>query len=105
MSSSDPWLSRNQRHVIDLLIQRKQEWRRLYGIQELALLGSLARNEAISGSDVDHCVILEPPNSFLLVHVQQAVQQLLGVRVDVVTHWPGMTPILKQEIERDAIQV
>ena len=50
-------------------------------------------------------MILEPPNPFSLVHFQEAVQQLLGVRVDVVTRWPGMNPALKQEIERDAIQI
>jgi hypothetical protein len=33
------------------------------------------------------------------------VQQLLGVRVDVVTRWPGMNLALKQEIERDAISI
>jgi len=105
MTPTDPRLSRNQQQVIDLLSQHKLEWRRLYGIQELTLFGSLARNETNLGSDVDLCVILEPPNPFLLVHFQQAVQQLLGVRVDVVTRWPGMNPALKQEIERDAIQI
>ena len=105
MSPIDPGLARNQRQVIDLLSQHKLEWRRLYGIQELSLFGSLARNEAIPGSDVDLCVILEPPNPFSLVHFQEAVQQLLGVSVDVVTRWPGMNPALKQEIERDAIQI
>lgn len=105
MSPNDPGLSRNQQQVIDLLSQHKLVWRRLYGIQELSLFGSLSRNEAIPGSDVDLCVILEPPNPFSLVHFQQAVQQLLGVRVDVVTRWPGMNPALQQEIERDAIQI
>jgi len=105
MTPIDPGLAGNQQQVIDLLSQHKLEWRRLYGIQELSLFGSLARNEAIPGSDVDLCVILEPPNPYSLVHFQQAVQQLLGVRVDVVTRWPGMNPALKQEIERDAIQI
>ena len=105
MTSIDPGLARNQQQIIGLLSQHKQEWRRLYGIQELTLFGSLACNEANPGSDVDLCVILEPPNPFSLVHFQQAVQQLLGVHVDVVTRWPGMNPALKQEIERDAISI
>ena len=105
MTPIDPGLARNQQQVIELLSQHKLEWRRLYGIQELSLFGSLARNEAIPGSDVDLCVILEPPNPYSLVHFQEAVQQLLGVRVDVVTRWPGMNPALQQEIERDAIQI
>ena len=105
MIAIDIGLSRNQQQVIDLLSQHKLEWRRLYCIQELALFGSLARNEANPGSDVDLCVILEPHNPFSLVHFQQAVQKLLGVRVDVVSRWPGMNPALKQEIERDEISI
>lgn len=105
MTPIDPGLATNRRQVIDLLSQHKLEWQWLYGIQELTLFGSLARNEANPGSDVDLCVTLEPPNPFLLVHFQQAVQQLLGVRVDLVTRWPGMNPALKQEIERDAISI
>jgi predicted nucleotidyltransferase len=105
MTPNDPGLARNQRQVIDLLSQHKLEWQRLYGIQELTLFGSLARNEANPGSDMDLCVVLEPPNPFSLVHFQQAVQKLLGVRVDVVTRWPGMNLALKQEIERDAISI
>jgi predicted nucleotidyltransferase len=65
MSPIDPELARNQRQVIDLLSQHKLEWRSLYGIQELSLFGSLARNEAIPGSDVDLCVNLEHPNPSL----------------------------------------
>lgn len=91
--------------VMALLSQHLPEWRRLYGIQELALFGSLARNQASPDSDVDLCVSLDPPNPFALVHFQQAVEHQLGRRVDVVTRWPGMNPALKKEIERDAISI
>jgi predicted nucleotidyltransferase len=91
--------------VMALLSQHLPEWRRLYGIQELALFGSLARNQTSPDSDVDLCVSLDPPTPFALVHFQQAVEQQLGRRVDVVTRWPGMNPALKKEIERDAISI
>jgi predicted nucleotidyltransferase len=45
MTPIDPGLAGNQQQVIDLLSQHKLEWRSLYGIQELTLFGSLARNE------------------------------------------------------------
>jgi predicted nucleotidyltransferase len=50
-------------------------------------------------------VSLDHPNPLSLVHFQQAVEQQLGVRVDVVTRLPGMNPALKKEIERDAISI
>jgi hypothetical protein len=33
------------------------------------------------------------------------VQELVGLRVDVVTRWPGMNPALQREIERDAVSI
>ena len=105
MTPDESHTVRSRDQVMALLSQHLPEWRRLYGIQELALFGSLARNQATPGSDVDLCVSLDPPNPFRLVHFQQAVEQQLGVRVDVVTRWPGMNPALKREIERDAISI
>jgi predicted nucleotidyltransferase len=105
MNPNDRAPAPSRQQVIALLSQHLPEWRRLYGVQELTLFGSLARNEATPQSDVDLCVILDPPNPFSLVHFQQAVEQQLGLRVDVVTRWPGMNPALKREIERDAISI
>jgi predicted nucleotidyltransferase len=96
---------RSRQQLILLLSQHKQEWRRLYGIQDIALFGSLAREEGASGSDLDLCVTLDPPNPFALVHFREAVQELVGLRVDVVTRWPGMNQALQREIERDAISI
>lgn len=105
MSPNELGLASNRQQVITLRGQHLPEWRRLYGIQELSLFGSLARNEASPHSDVDLCVSLDPANPLPLVHFQQAVEQLLGMRVDVVTRWPGMNSPLKQEIDRDAISI
>ena len=105
MNPVDPSPLRSRDQVIALLSQHLPEWRKRYGIQELVLFGSLARNEATPQSDVDLCVSLDPPNPFALVHFQQAVAQQLGVRVDVVTRWSGMNPALKEEIKRDAISI
>ena len=98
-------LFRSRQQLILLLSQHKQEWCRLYGIQDIALFGSRAREEAASGSDLDLCVTLDPPNPFALVHFREAVQELVGLRVDVVTRWPGMNQALQREIERDAISI
>ena len=74
-------------------------------IWTFVLFGSLARDQANPGSDLDLCVTLEPPNPFALVHFRNAVQELVGLRVDVVTRWPGMNPALQREIERDAVSI
>jgi predicted nucleotidyltransferase len=102
-----------RQELINLLSQHKHEWQRLYGIQDITLYsfgeacgyGSLARDQGNASSDLDLCVILEPPNPFALVHFREAVQELVGLRVDVVTRWPGMNPALQREIERDAVLI
>jgi predicted nucleotidyltransferase len=96
-------LTRQQ--LINLLSQHKQEWQRLYGIQDITMFGSLARDQGNASSDVDLCVTLDPPNPFALVHFREAVQELVGLPVDVVTRWPGMNPALQREIERDAVSI
>jgi predicted nucleotidyltransferase len=96
-------LTRHQ--LVNLLSQNKQEWQRLYGIQDITLFGSLARDEATACSDVDLCVILDPPNPSVLMHFREAVEELVGLRVDVVTRWPSMNPALQREIERDGVSI
>ena len=103
--TSPPPLELTRQQLFNLLSQHKQEWRSLYGIQAITLFGSLARDEATTSSDIDLCVILEPPNPLALVHFRDAVQNLVGRRVDVVTHWPGMNPALQREIKRDAVPI
>jgi len=103
--TSLPPLELTRQQLINLLNQHKQEWRHLYGIQAITLFGSMARDEATASSDIDLCVILEPPNPLALVHFRDAVQKLVGRRVDVVTRWPGMNPALQREIDRDAVSI
>lgn len=105
MNPVDPSPIPSRDQVIALLSQHLPEWRRRYGIQEMSLFGSLARNEARAGSDVDLCVSLDPPNTLSLVHFQPDAEQQLGMHVDVVTRWPGMNRALEEEIERDAVSI
>ena len=94
-----------RQELIRLLRKHKQEWRSLYGIQNITLFGSLARGEAPASSDVDLCVILDLPNPLALVHFRDAVQVLLGRRVDVVSCWQGMNPALRREVQRDSAYI
>lgn len=74
-------------------------------LKNITLFGSLARDEATASSDVDLCVILDLPNPLALVHFRDAVQVLLGPRVDVVSCWQGMNPALRREVQRDSVYI
>jgi hypothetical protein len=76
-----------------------------FGILELALFGSVARNEAGPDSDVDLLVTLGPEGDlFDLVSLGFALEAQLGVNVDLTTP-KALKPLTRPSIARDLIQV
>ncbi len=76
-----------------------------FGVRSLAVFGSVARDEAGPASDVDVLVEFEPPATFdRYMGLKLYLEDLLGVRVDVVT-LHGLKPRLRPIVEREAIRV
>lgn len=75
------------------------------GASNVAVFGSVARGEGHATSDVDLLVDLEPHRS-LLDHIglQQELEDLLGVRVDIVTR-RGLHPLLRDGVLSEAVPV
>ena len=68
------------------------------------MFGSVARGEDTPGRDVDFLVEFEPSSSLLdLVHLEEALAELLGVAVDVVS--AGALLERDAEIRHDAIRL
>lgn len=78
---------------------------RKHGASEVSLFGSVARGEAREGSDVDFLVTFAPERS-LLDHIafQQDLEDLLGVKVDVVSR-NGLSPYIRDAVLREATPV
>ena len=74
-----------------------------YGASNVRVFGSVARGEADEKSDVDILVDLEPGRS-LLDHaaLSLALQQLMGVQVDVVTS-RGLRERIRERVLQEAI--
>jgi predicted nucleotidyltransferase len=94
-----------QQDAIDRLKKFKHEASSRYGIVSLGIFGSVARNQAINGSDVDVVVEMEKVNPFQMVHLKDDLEQIFGVRVDLVRLRKNMNEFLRKQIERDAIYV
>jgi predicted nucleotidyltransferase len=80
---------------------------RAHGVRALYLFGSTARGMARADSDVD--VFIEPEradrfNAFDLIDVKSILEKRLDAHVDLTTR-DGLHPRLKEQIEREAIQV
>jgi predicted nucleotidyltransferase len=80
--------------------------REQYGVESLALFGSVARDEAGPESDVDVLVEFHRPVTlFDLVAVQQYLERCLGVkRVDLVPR-DSVYPPFHSAIVEDAVDV
>jgi len=92
--------------VLRKLRAERQILRERYGIETLALFGSVARDEAGPESDVD--VLVEfgrPITLFDLVAVQQHLERCLGVRrVDLVPR-DSVYPAFRDAILGEALHV
>ncbi len=90
--------------VIATLCRHERELRRR-GVQHAALFGSLARNEAIQGSDIDILIAIEPDapvGLFEYVEITQYLSDLFPNKVDVA-NIRNLKPLVRPTAERDAI--
>jgi len=95
----------NRQEVLQILHQALPGVRERYGVQDLAIFGSVARDEAGPDSDVDVLVTFEGRTRFrAFMGLQFELESALGTRVDLVTT-KAMKPALRPLIERDLIHV
>jgi len=64
----------------------KAEFRDRYGVTQIGVFGSVARNEIKSDSDVDIVVRIDQPDLFLLVGIKNELEERLHCPVDLVTY-------------------
>ncbi|TVQ38006.1 MAG: DNA polymerase subunit beta [Wenzhouxiangella sp.] len=91
--------------VMRLLEQEKPFLARQFGVKDLALFGSVSRDDAKSESDVDILVKFDgPATSKRYFGVQFHLEDLLGCPIDLVTD-KALRPELRPYIESEAIYV
>jgi predicted nucleotidyltransferase len=92
--------------IVQKLRDERHHLRQKFGVTSVALFGSVARNEAGPGSDVDLLVEFgRPITLFDLVAVQQYLEQRLGVpRVDLVPR-DSVYPAFREDILEGAVDV
>jgi len=88
--------------ILTVLRQFKRDYGEKYGILEIGVFGSVARNEPRDYGDVDICIKTRIPNPFALVHIKESLEGLIHKRVDIVRVREKMNPFLKERIEKEA---
>jgi uncharacterized protein len=72
-----------------------------YGVRKIGLLGSYARGEERTGSDLDVLVEFEKRKSLLtLVRIERELSEHIGVKVDLLTE-QAISPYLVERIKAD----
>lgn len=95
----------NRSRAIELLTQSKPTLAARFGVTQLALFGSTARDAATNDSDIDILVAFDgPATSERYFGVQFHLEDLFGCAVDLVTQ-KALRPELRPFIEKEAVHV
>ncbi|RLE38510.1 DNA polymerase subunit beta [Candidatus Acetothermia bacterium] len=94
-----------QRERVLRLIRENRDKIKSFGVESLAVFGSVARGEASPESDIDILVTFYGPATFdQYMELKFFLEKLLDRPVDLVTR-KALKPQLKAQIEREAIYV
>ncbi|MGB7248726.1 MAG: nucleotidyltransferase family protein [Phormidesmis sp.] len=91
--------------VLAVLRKMKPILQEKYGVTQLGIFGSVARDEATDRSDVDIVFDIEKPHLFTFVHIKDDLEAELNVPVDLIHYRARMNTYLKARIEREAMYV
>ena len=95
----------NRDEVLKMLRAHKATLAQRFGVTNLALFGSVARNEMSDDSDIDILVRFDRPGtSKAYFGVQFYLEDLLGHPVDLVTE-KALRTEFRPHVEREAINV
>ncbi len=91
--------------ILAILRDFKQNFAEKYGILEIGVFGSIARDEAREDSDIDICIKTKTPDPFKLVHIKEEIESRVRKHVDIVRMREKMNPFLKERIEKEGVYV
>ena len=90
--------------VLDVLRERRAEVREKYKVELLGVVGSMARGEAASDSDVDvFADFLSGTTLFKLGGLAVELEQSLGRRVDLIDR-KMVKPFMRPGMEHDLVR-
>jgi len=91
-------------HILDYLSIHKSEFKEKYGVEEIGLFGSYAKDEAKEDSDIDIFVNMQATFDNVM-HLKFNLEESLHKKVDLITKHKHMKPFLFEMITKDIIYV
>ena len=94
-----------RQEAIYIIKQHQYKLKDVYGVQSLALFGSVARNDASASSDIDLLVEFNRPvGLFGLFALQDRLEVLFGCKVDLGTP-DSLKPRLRPAVMAELVYV
>jgi len=94
----------DQNQILSSLQNYKNKNKNKYGIEDIGIFGSYAKNSANAKSDIDVFVKLKRSNLFLLSRMRIELEEIFGIHTDIVQIRDKMNTYLKKHIEEEAIR-
>lgn len=93
----------NRQDVLTILAKHRREIEARFGVSSLALFGSIARDEAMTDSDVDILVtFVQTPGIFGFIELKVYLENLLQCSVDLVTR-NALKKQFREQILKEAL--
>ena len=95
----------NRERVIRILSEHSAELAQKFRVKSLALFGSVSRDEASPGSDVDLLVEFDGPVGYFgLFALQDHLEMILGCKVDLGTR-DSLKPRIRERVLGECVRV
>ena len=97
----------NREQIFDYLSSIRGDLKEIYNIKTIGLIGSFARDEASSDSDIDIVYILEKNTQlgyFKLYDLQQMLEKQFNRRIDLI-NYKYINPLIKYKSDKEIIYV
>jgi len=76
---------RKLEEIKGLIRRHRQELEEKFKVKKIAIFGSYIKSEQNEESDIDILVEFKEPVGFLFIHLADFLEEILGVKVDLVT--------------------
>ena len=95
----------NRQNIIESIKTEKPYLKKQFGVEEIALFGSYARNENKPDSDIDILVRFNKPSYSLLMGLYTYLEKKLNTKVDITRIGPHISDKFMKNISKDIIYV
>lgn len=76
---------KNLEELKKIINEHKKELEEKYKVKSIAIFGSYVKNEQNTESDIDILVEFKEPVGLLFIHLADYLEEILGVKVDLLT--------------------